>query len=130
MSPSTPSSRRITRINLLTNGDFEDVSNLSPTDQFELLATYDGFVDHTSLNPSGWAPGWTYGNAMGQGYEAATSNGLQCMLWAPPGQPIQGRITELTTADPSRHLTGGRSASGWKPISRIYLVPAPRVLFL
>lgn len=98
------------RINLLTNGDFEDVSNLSRVDQFTLLATHDGVVDHLigDENSDRWAPGWTYGNAMGGEYERGTSNGLQCMLWAPPGQPIQGRITELTTTDLNRHLTGGR----------------------
>lgn len=96
------------RINLLTNGDFEEVSNLPPADQLNLLATENLWYSHTAGSPSLWAPGWTYGDGTGQGYQMATSNGLQTMLWAPPGQPIQGRTQEITTADPTVHLTGGR----------------------
>lgn len=102
------------RTNLLTNGDFEEVSNLSTNDQLLLEATHNGWINHGS-NPAGdpgnyspWPPGWTYGNGRGQGYEPSTSNGLQCMLWAPPGQPVQGRIQEITTDDPTVHVTGGR----------------------
>ncbi len=100
------------RVNLLTNGDFEEVSNLSSEDQLKLLATDSDWVAHTSGDPSGWAPGWTYGDGKGQGYQMATSNGLQCMLWAPPSQPVQGRTQELSVSPPAGfpqvHLTGGR----------------------
>lgn len=96
------------RTNLLTNGDFEEVSNLSASNQLLLEATYNGYISHTYSDPSRWPPGWTYGDGRGQGYEAATGNGLQCMLWAPPGQPVQGRTQEIATADSAVHVTGGR----------------------
>ena len=83
-----------TRTNLLVNGDLEDVSNLSQEDQFKLLVDYyNVWTNHSSDKPSEWPPGWTYE------WVAGSSNGLQCMLWAPPPQPVQGRVSIWMDAD-------------------------------
>jgi hypothetical protein len=87
-----------TRTNLLVNGDLEDVSNLSPEDQFKLLVDYyNVWTTHSSNNPAGWPPGWTYEWVEG------SSNGMQCMLWAPPPQPVQGRVSIWMDADVAIH---------------------------
>jgi hypothetical protein len=82
-----------TRTNLLVNGDLEDVSNLSQEDQIKLLTTYNEWTIHSSTNPSEWPPGWNYEWLTG------SSNGMQCMLWAPPPQPVQGRVSIWMDAD-------------------------------
>jgi hypothetical protein len=85
------------RNNLLQNGDLEDVSNLSQEDQFKLLATYNEWTIHSSSDSSTWPPGWTYEWVTG------SSNGMQCMLWAPPPQPVQGRVSIWMDADVAIH---------------------------
>lgn len=82
------------RTNLITNGDFEDYSNLplgTVGDQQGYINlfteggwTYFGaFLDPSSYYP----PGWQFQST--PEYEG----GLQCMLWAPSPQPAHGRIS-------------------------------------
>lgn len=103
------------RRNFLVNGDFEDVSNLSEADQFTLLATYDGYTSHTTL-ASTWPPSWTYGDGFGAGYQNGTSNGMQCMLWAPPGQPVQGRVSIWLDAN----FPNAQGPGTFGPVSKLY----------
>jgi hypothetical protein len=93
------------RQNLLTNGDFEDLSNLSMGTPGDLMGwanlyTEGGWTDFAQYwNGSEYAvpypPGWTfYSDGWSEpGYFGYGDAGLQCMLWAPPPQPVKGRVS-------------------------------------
>lgn len=84
------------RTNLLTNGDFEDVSNLpmgdlSTTDGWlRLLGTYNGWNWNFGYPDYAYPPGWTFYEDWESGGSNVTEGGLQCMLWAPSPQPAHG----------------------------------------
>ncbi|MEN6383770.1 MAG: LamG-like jellyroll fold domain-containing protein [Phycisphaerales bacterium] len=87
------------RSNLLTNGDFEDYSNLPMGDLsstygwLRLVGTYNGWNWDFHINPP---PGWHF-------YEDDlnwTEGGLQCMLWAPAPQPAHGRSISAVLGHP------------------------------
>jgi len=89
------------RQNLLTNGDFEDLSNLpygtlnDGIGKINLLETYNlwtYFPNYYLVPPytAGYPPGWTYYSD----YPGVLDEGgLQCQLWAPPPQPVKGRVS-------------------------------------
>jgi hypothetical protein len=84
------------RSNLLTNGDFEDVSNLpvgdlSATDGWlRLLGTSNGWNWNFGYPSYVYPPGWTFYEDYELGGNNVTEGGLQCMLWAPSPQPAHG----------------------------------------
>ncbi len=73
------------RDNLLSNGDFEDISSLALEDYLN-LHTDDGYTSFVSS--SDYPVGWKFAS-MGTNEYA----GFQCMLWAPSPQPAQGRVS-------------------------------------
>jgi hypothetical protein len=84
------------RSNLLTNGDFEDVSNLpmgdlSATDGWlRLVGTSNGWNWNFGYPSYVYPPGWTFYEDYELGGTNITEGGLQCMLWAPSPQPAHG----------------------------------------
>lgn len=84
------------RTNLLTNGDFEDYSNLpmgdlSGTDGWlRLIGTNNGWNWNFGYPDYAYPPGWTAYEDIEDGGSNYTEGGLQCMLWAPPPQPGHG----------------------------------------
>ena len=88
------------RQNLLTNGDFEDLSNLpygtlgDGIGKINLLTTYNGWTYFPSYyetyGQALYPPGWTFYSDYGPGLD---EGGLQCQLWAPPPQPVKGRVS-------------------------------------
>ncbi|MBN2210183.1 MAG: LamG domain-containing protein [Sedimentisphaerales bacterium] len=88
--------------NLLTNGDFEDVSNYTVTEQLTLKGTHSGYVD---IDNAGESPnGWEY-----EVWDPATTgwNGMQCFMWGPSPQPSQGRIAfGISPGNVPEHVLG------------------------
>jgi hypothetical protein len=88
------------RENLLTNGDFEDLSNLPQGTLFDQMGwinlyTYNGwtyFATYYGVPPyvAVYPPGWTFYSDNPSGFD---EGGLQCQLWAPPAQPVKGRVS-------------------------------------
>ncbi len=78
------------RTNLLTNGDFEDYSNLqqgSIGDGYGWinLMTFNGYTMWDPAYPNEYPLGWTP--------TSTQEGGMQCMLWAAAPQFVQGRIS-------------------------------------
>ncbi|HAL44312.1 MAG: hypothetical protein A2Y12_15325 [Planctomycetes bacterium GWF2_42_9] len=92
------------RANLLTNGDFEDYSSLPMgTNNEDGWLDLFSYVGHYTMNS---IPGWD-----------ASSNddyyyGLQCMLWAPAGQPAKGRVAAWFTESIAQKVTSETITAG------------------
>lgn len=84
------------RTNLLTNGDFEDVSNLPMGDLdttdgwLRLIATTWGWNWNFGYPDYAYPPGWTFYEDYEYGGDNYTEGGLQRMFWAPSPQPAHG----------------------------------------
>lgn len=88
------------RENLLTNGDFEDISSLpvgTPGDGAGWINLYDyinNYVEDT-------IPGWDTSNVD----NPSSIYGMQCMFWAPAPQPVRGRVSAYFDGEIAQKVT-------------------------